>query len=121
MDGMNITMTISLLKKPGKYQIARVAFCQHTLLIKIHKSLFKTSSRLHGTALSSISLSQQRYLSPGSRIQQSISLIPKDHRLIFPLMKSMLWKMKKTTATAGYLIKISFDPCSQQWIEQLES
>src|SRR3954470_747808 len=108
---MNITMTISLLKKPGKYQITKVAFYQHTLLIRMHKSLFKTSSRLHGTALSSILLSQQRYLSLGSRIQQSISLIPKDHRLIFPLLKSMMWKMKKiiATGTAGYSLLTTVD------------
>src|SRR3954470_8363210 len=111
LDGMNITMTTSLSKKPEKYQTTMVAFCQHTLLIRMHNSLFKTSSRLHGTALSSILLSQQRYLSLGSRIQQSISLIPKDHRLIFPLMKSMLWEMKKTTAngTAGYSLLITMD------------
>src|SRR4051812_25603718 len=70
---MNIMTTISLLKKPGKHQIMRVTFCQNTPLTKIHKSLSKTSSRLDGTALSSISLSQQRYLSLGSRIQQYIT------------------------------------------------
>src|SRR3954469_1554158 len=108
---MNITMTILLSKKPGKYKITRVAFCQHTLLIKMHKSLFKTSSYLDGTALSSISLSQQRYLILGSRIQQSISLILKDCQLISPPKKSMLWKMKKTTATgaAGYSLLTTMD------------
>src|SRR3954462_6287527 len=101
---MNIAKTISLLKKPGKYQITRVIFCQNTPLTRMHKSLSKTSSRLDGTALSSISLSRQRYLSLGSRIHQSISLIPKDHQLLSPPEKSMLWEMEKTTAigTVGY-------------------
>src|SRR4051812_8672896 len=108
---MNIAKTISLLKKLGKYKITRVVFCQNTLLTRMHKSLSKTSSRLDGTALSSISLSQQRYLILGSRIQQSISLIPKDHQLLSPPEKSMLWEIKKTTATgaAGYSLLTTMD------------
>src|SRR3954468_12186855 len=108
---MNIMTTILLLKKPGKHQITRVTFFQNTPLTRIHKSLSKTSSRLDGTALSSILLSQQRYLSLGSRIQQSISLIPKDHRLISPPEKSMLWEVKKTiaTGTTGYSLLTTMD------------
>src|SRR3954471_1666683 len=108
---MNIMTTILLLKKPEERQITRVIFCQNTPLTRIHKSLSKTSSRLDGTALSSTSLSQQRYLILGSRIQQSISLILKDCQLISPPKKSMLWKMKKTTATgaAGYSLLTTMD------------
>src|SRR3954470_20814481 len=96
LDGMNNAKTISLLKKPRKYQITRVIFCQSTLLTRMHKSLSKTSSRLDGTALSSISLNQQRYLNLDPHIQQSILLILKDQQLISSPKKSMLWETKTT-------------------------
>src|SRR3954468_15447701 len=111
LDGMNIMTTILLLKQPGKHQITRVTFCQSTPLTRIHKSPSKTSSQLDGTILSGISLSQQRYLILGSRIQQSILLILKNQQLISPPKKSILWKTKKTTATgaAGYSLLTTMD------------